>query len=314
MKIVDALETLRFYTGTVSDITGKSVNALFTNKILVQQLNFALDEYARSTKAIEDIYSFPLDTNTSFVSAPPLALRSESYRAILYILNGRVFPGDMQTFSNVYRNFPVNNIVGITTWYMPWGTTVDDRLYVFPLNSTAGHTTTLNGALTAVATTIPVVSTTGFLTKNGKVTIGDEKIHYQYVDATHFYGCQRGQEQSVASSHNTASTVSENNVWLFYSRLHTPITTIGTTLTEAMQDKELELPEEHIETVLKYAAYNLIVKVDPTRASAYKVDWVAFMEQCKQEIRKGRSRMKAARNIRDLTSSESSTNFGMNMF
>lgn len=314
MKISQALDTLRFYTGTVSDITGKSVNPLFSNPMLVQQLNFALDEYARTTKAIEDIHSFPLDTTTSFVSAPSLALRSESYRAILYWLNGRAFPGDMQTFSNVYRNFPYPTIVGITTWYMPWGTTDNDRLYVFPMNSTAGHTTTLNGGITDVATTITVTSTAGFLTRNGKVTINNEKIHYQYVDATHFYGCERGQEQTTAASHNTASTVSENNVWLFYSRLHTPITCLGNTLTEAMQDKELELPEEHIETVLKYAAYNLIVKVDPTRAASYKTDWAAFLEQCKLEIRKGRSRIKPARNVRDLTWSESSTNFGLNMW
>jgi hypothetical protein len=314
MKINQALETLRFYTGTVSDITGKSVNALFTNPMLVQQLNFALDEYARTTKAIEDIHSFVLDTTTSFIDAPQLALRSESYRAILYWVNGRSFPGDMQGFANVYSNFPYPTIVGIPTWFMPWGTTTGDRIYVFPANSTAGHTTTLTGDVTDVATTLPVATTAGFLTRNGKVTIGNEKIHYQYVDATNFYGCERGQEQTSATNHSSTSTVSENNVWLFYSRLHTPITCIGNTLSEAMQNKDLELPEEHIETVLKYAAYNLIVKVDPTRATSYKTDWVAFLEQAKLDIRKGRSRIKSGRTIRDPYDSESSISYAPNRF
>ena len=314
MNIATALETLRFYTGTVSDITGKSVNALFSNKSLVQQLNFALDDYARMTKAIEDIYSFSLDTNTSFIDAPPLALRSESYRAIIYWNNGRAFPGDMQTFNNVYRNFPHPTINGISTWYLPWGTTASDRLYIFPTSSIAGHTTTITSDITSSVTTIPVASTAGFLSRNGKITLGAEKIHYQYVDATHFYGCERGQEQSVAVAHSTSSTVSENNVWLMYSRLHTPITTIGDTLSDAMQRHDLELPEEHIETVLKYAAYNLISKIDPTRATAYKVDWERYIEQCKQEIRKGRSRIKSVRMIRDANWNETSTAYTPNMF
>jgi hypothetical protein len=314
MKIQQALETLRFYTGTVSDITGKSVNPLFDNKMLVQQLNFALDEYSRTTKAIEDIYSFPLDTNTSFIDAPPLALRSESYRAILYWVNGRSFPGDMQGFANVYSNFPYPTITGIPTWFMPWGTTKDDRLYVFPTNSTIYHSTTLTGDVTDVATTLPVVSTAGFLTKNGKVSVGNEKIAYQYVDATNFYGCERGQEQSVATNHSSSSSVKENNVWLFYSRLHTPITTIGNIVNEATLDKDLEMPEEHIETVLKYASYNLINKVDPTRATSYKVDWVAFLEQSKQEIRKGRSRIKSGRTIRNPNYNEQSISYSPNFF
>ena len=314
MNLGSAIESIRFWSGTVADITNHSANNLFGNKQIVTQLQFALNEYSRTTKAIEDIYSFSLNTGTPFVSAPPLALRGESYRAILFLVGGRFFAGDMQTFSNVYSSYPVSNIQGITTWFMPWGTGENDRLYVFPLNSTTPSNTTLDGALTATTTTITVASTAGFLKYNGKVTIGNEKIHYTSATSTQFLGCKRGMEQSTASAQISGIPVYENNVWLMYSRLHIPLYSYSDIIPRPELELELELPEEHVETILKYATYNLLIKIDVNRANAYKVDWVGFMEKAKQEIRTGRSRIKAGRNIRSPKWNEESVAYWPNLF
>ena len=314
MNVATALEQIRFWSGTISDITNKSTNDLFSNNNIVRQLMFALNEYARTTKAIEDIYSFPLDRATPYIDAPPLALRSEAYRGILIIIQGRYFPGDMQSFNNVYPAFPYPSIQGITNWIMPWGSKPNDLLYVFPMKSVNSATTTITANVDKNAATIPVASTVNFQTNSGKFTIGTEKIYYDSIDTLNFYGCRRGQEQTEAANHSLNDTIIENSVWLFYSRLHTDIVINGNAISKEVLGQELEISEEHIETVLKYTAYNLLLKIDPNRAAAYKLDYTAFLDKAKYEIKKGRSRIRQGATIRDPFYYESSQAFTPNIF
>lgn len=68
--------------------------------------------------------------------------------------------------------------------------------------------TTLNGAVTAVATTIPVVSTANYQA-SGRVMIDNEWINYAYTDATDFLGVTRGVDGSVATTHVSGTPVSQ---------------------------------------------------------------------------------------------------------
>lgn len=299
MRVEEALTRIRFYTGTLSDISGKAVNNLFTNKQILYLLMTNLNQYANITKAIEDVYSFTLNTNTPFVSAPILALRSEAYKFIMIVINGRYFPADIQGFGNSYVNFPVRSSAGITNWLLPWGTGGNTRFSVFPLNSQTPFSSTISADITATDTTIPMVSTSGLVSNEGRITIGSEKILYSAKTSTSLTGCVRGVESTTASAHTSGDTVYENNVYLFYSRLHTPITIQDDNFVPlATQQIELEVAEEHLEGILKHTSYDLLIKVDPTRAEHLKVNSDQLFEQYRLDIRKGRSRIKSGSNIR----------------
>ncbi|MEW6295960.1 MAG: hypothetical protein AB1467_06795 [Candidatus Diapherotrites archaeon] len=64
-----------------------------------------------------------------------------------------------------------------------------------------GFETQLNGALTAVATTITVDSTKGFPIR-GWIRINDEEILYTRKTSTTFTGCTRGAYNTTASTHS----------------------------------------------------------------------------------------------------------------
>jgi len=66
-------------------------------------------------------------------------------------------------------------------------------------------TTTLNGALNSSATTITVVSTTGFAASDA-ICIEGEYITYSGVTSTTFTGCTRGYN-STAAAHNSGTSV-----------------------------------------------------------------------------------------------------------
>ncbi len=69
--------------------------------------------------------------------------------------------------------------------------------------------TTVNGALTASATTIPVLSTANYQNA-GTIMIDNELIAYTSIDATDFNGATRGTEGSTASTHASGTAVGQN--------------------------------------------------------------------------------------------------------
>jgi hypothetical protein len=74
-------------------------------------------------------------------------------------------------------------------------------------------TTTLNGGIDNVVTTITVVSTSAFPT-SGRIDIGTELITYTGKTATDFTGCVRGANGSTAASHLTGVTVTNATIWV----------------------------------------------------------------------------------------------------
>ncbi len=290
MKILEALDIIRFNTSTQNDLSSKNINDLFTDRNIVRQFKYALDKYARATKAIEDIFSFPLENNAEFVDVPPLALRSESYKMIYVWLSGVKYlmsnPGLLER--NTY--FSYQTINGIPVWFVPW----NDKAYISPSTSTNYSTTTLNGALTATDTTITLTDGSSFLQRDGRITIGSEKISYVSRNGNVLSNCTRGVEQTTAATHDDLTAVSENNMWLFYRRLHTTITD-----NKATWDNDLEIPDEHVEMITDYTTYKLLSKIDGSRAAFYKINFDEWLRKTAISINKGRTAIHKTGSVRN---------------
>jgi hypothetical protein len=74
-------------------------------------------------------------------------------------------------------------------------------------------TTTLNGGIDNVVTTITVNSAAAF-PASGRIDIGTELITYTSKNATQFLGCTRGANGSTATSHLTGVTVTNATDWV----------------------------------------------------------------------------------------------------
>lgn len=315
MNVQEAYRLINFKIGTMDDISSRNINALFSNQQIIDELNTQLKDYARITKGIQDVYSVSLSTNTPFIQAPSLALRSESYNYLAVIVNGTIFSVDMRGQSEVYNTFRYSPIQGITNWIMPWSAGHTQYLSYFPMNSTANKSTTLSSTVTDTATTIPVVSTTGFLNNHGRLTIGLEKIYYTYKDSTNFYGCVRGMEMTTAASHLSTTAVSENNVFIHYNRLPVSVTVESDdTISSATLAQVLEPCDEHMNGIIKSVAYNLILKIDTDRATAYKIDSDKLYEEYKLEILRGYYAGRQGTGVREpFPTNESGVPFGTNL-
>ena len=71
--------------------------------------------------------------------------------------------------------------------------------------------TTLNGAITATATTVIVTSAVG-LPATGFILIGSETIGYGYISGNTLYNCVRGQNNTTAASHSSGDSVYVQNL------------------------------------------------------------------------------------------------------
>jgi hypothetical protein len=80
-------------------------------------------------------------------------------------------------------------------------------LYMAVLNGGGGVAdTTLTATISTNDTTIPVVSTTGFLSSD-YIYIGNEEILYSSNNATAFLGCTRGYGQSEVATHAAGAAI-----------------------------------------------------------------------------------------------------------
>ena len=85
-------------------------------------------------------------------------------------------------------------------------------------------TTTLDGALNSSATTINVVSTTGFEdSSDATIVIDTEHIAYTGVTATSFTGCTRGIDDTLAESHTSTTTTYQGFPLVLMSKIWKPL-------------------------------------------------------------------------------------------
>lgn len=295
LTVRDVIERIRFNTATQDDLTNKSVDTLFSNKNIVQQLKFALDQYSNYTKALDAIHSVPLTGTISVIDPPTDILRSEGIRMLIWFINGFAYPLNEFDLNSTYANFPVT-VQGLPKWFQYW----DDQITFYPQNSNGFNSTTLTSNVLATDTTIPVVSTSGFSPQNGRFTLNNEKIRYKLKDGTNFLNCTRAIEDTTASSHTSGDTVDENNVWMYYTQLHFPITVLpDDTITEETLNKTMLVYDEHIEVITDYASFKLLSKIDAQRAAFYKINYADWLKQAKRDIIKMRSRITKTGDIRN---------------
>lgn len=293
--VQNVIDRIRFNTATENDLIGKSANELFSNKNIVATLKFALDDYSKTTKALQAIYSLPIESEAAVMQEPPFILRSEGIRFFVWFINGYAYPINEQNLNNTFGNFP-SAIQGLPKWYKYW----ENEITFYPQNGNGYNCTTLTYDVGINDTVIQVNNTSGFPAKEGRISIGNEKIKYEYKDATHFYNCTRGIEDTEISPHSYSDCVKENNVWVYYFRLHFDIpVNPDDTIPANILSKKMLLPDEHIEIICDYTSYKLLSKVDAERASYYKVNFDEWLRQAKRDIVKGRSRIQKTGWIRE---------------
>ncbi|MCR4663672.1 MAG: hypothetical protein K5622_07320 [Endomicrobiaceae bacterium] len=305
MKLFEALRKINFKIGTLDDITGRAINNIIETRFIIDELNTQMFQYANKTKGICDTYSTVLNYNEPIIQAPKNALRSESYIFGQVIVDGKIFPLDVRGTNNVLNNFTINPYNGITSWLMPFGQGKNQYLGAFPTNSTSASVTKLTKEVRPEDTTIEVESTKGFIRNFGRLSVGYEKILYQSCDDTHFYGCIRGIEGTEAGRWSLPSNVGHCNLIIYYARLPEKIVVQDDNfVSQETLNKELEIVEEHMEGIIKIVAYNLILKLDNTRASQYKIDSEELFSQYEADIRKGYSKIRKGANVRSPYASQ----------
>lgn len=293
--VQNVIDRIRFNTATENELIGKAANELFSNKNIVASLKFALDDYAKTTKALQAIYSFPMEAQVAVVNEPPYILRSEGIRQVLWFINGYGYQLNEQNLNNTYGNFPTP-IQGLPKWFNYW----NDTITFYPQNGNGYNCTSVKYDIEIDDTVITVDNTSGFPIKNGRITIDNEKIKYEYKDGTHFYNCTRGIEDTEITTHDYGACVKENNVWIYYHRLHFDIpVNPDDTIQQEVLNKDVLLVDEHVEIICDYASYKLLSKVDAERASYYKRNYEEWLLQAKRDIVKGRSRIQKTGWIRE---------------
>lgn len=303
-KVKDVLEIIRFNTSTLNQLSGHAWNGLFTNKNIVYQLKLSLDKYAKVTEAIEDYYSIPMELKTEFVAAAPLALRSEAYRYAMIWQANTKYPIDASDINRIENTFRYQSMAGIPRWFMVW----DDKIYISPSVSFSYKTTTLASSILKTDTTITLTDASSWLPYQGRLTIGTEKIVYQYRTGNVLYNCERGREMTTAAAHTALDVVNENNLWFFYRRLHRDIPISSDDwITEDVLNQNMEICDEHIEVITDYTSYKLLSKIDAGRAAPYKINFDEWLQKAKWDIDKGRARTKKTGDIRDPYFVETST-------
>lgn len=287
MKVRECLEIIWFNTNTLDALSGKATNNLFSNRNIIQQLKYSLDKYALETKALEGIYSFPLSTNIQSVDEPPDILRTTAYKMIVVYIQGRIYCLNIPNLNQVKTQFPYD-IQGLPRFAMPF----QNELYIYPTSGTSYNTTTLTEKISKTDTTIYVEDTGNFPLKNGRVTIGDEKIKFSYSDTTTFYECSRGIEGTTASIHDRNDLLSENNCQIFYYKKHFEIPIYDkNVIDEDVLNREMEVCDEHMQIITDYTSYKLLSKVDTERAAFYKMDFEEWLDRTKYEVSQGRSKI-----------------------
>lgn len=298
MKLFEALRRINFKIGTLDDITGRAINNIVETRYIIDELNTQMFAYANKTKGICDTYSTQLDINKPFIQAPKNALRSESYLFGQVIVNGKIFPLDVRGKNDTLNNFTVSPFQGITSWIMPFAQGKTQYLAAFPTNSTSANRTVLTKQIISTDTEIEVADTKGFIRTFGRLQIGNEKVMYQYCDDKKFYGCVRGIEGTTAEDYEIGQEVTHCNLILYYARLPEKIVVYDDNfVSQETLNKELEITEEHLEGIIKIVAYNLILKLDNTRAGQYKIDAEELFNQYEADIRKGYEKIRKGANV-----------------
>jgi hypothetical protein len=182
------------------------LNSPFTNEEINDEINIAQKEVAH-----DRMWSFYEKTKSfsSVANQYEYTLASDSFTL----------------FSASFDTQPLA-VIGVNRWNnLRWDTfTTGDPTHicmwrnkarVYPYPEDSADATTLNGALTAAATTVTVASTSDF-DEQGRLIVDSEVISYTGLTSTTFTGCTRGDEGTTAATHLTAAAVTKRDfIYLF---------------------------------------------------------------------------------------------------
>jgi hypothetical protein len=286
MLVKDVISRIRFNTNTNDDNTGRNINPLFSNTNLVAELQMVLNQYASFTKALQAIHTTPVQANTRSIQGPSDIIRKQGYKFVFIWLQGRKYPINAQPLVTTQTEFPTMGTVGIPQYITIW----DNEVSFYPLPSSSRQETQLTNDITASQINIDVSSTSSFIPQNGVITIGDEKIRYTSKTATQFLNCTRAYEGTIAAEHAANAVVQENNLYIYYCKYpFTIFVDSSDIISENDLNRDLGINEEHMPSIINLTTYNLLNKIDPTRAQPYKIDAVAFLSQAKSDVEQGDS-------------------------
>ena len=313
MILSDVMNRIKFKAWGIDDISSHNTNALISNSNILYELNAQMINYAVKTKGMQDIYSVSVTSNDQFISGPTYALRSGAYLNAYLTLRGWMQPLAFKNQRDVRPIFRVAPVKSMGSWLMVFNEGKTQRIFMYPMPGTSYNTTTLTAGINSSVATIPVASTASFIATNGRITIGTEKILYQYKDATNFYGCVRGVEGTTAASALQNATVKENNLIINYARMPVPFTVTDTPDSGALAT-DLGIVEDHVEGIVLATAAPLCFKVDPTRSTTYQAKADQLFEQYRMDIGKGYSKASPGTMVRDPYIGESGIPMDGNRF
>ena len=108
-------------------------------------------------------------------------------------------------------------------------TEFDQTLYVHPSYGVAGKTTLCPFGESSTATTIRVLSTTGFKAWGRILTGNGEEIEYTSLDSTNFYGCTRGLGGTTPTFISKGGRITQCDLWIVYRRAAAEMATVTDT-------------------------------------------------------------------------------------
>ena len=301
MKLYEVIERIEFNIHSADDLSGKSVNSVFSKKNIVYALQTALNHYSQFTLGIQGIKSYSLSSNQRDVEAPSDAVRTGTYVGFFCVISNLKYLLKPQTFNRTNTEFYGSNWTGIPNYVQFW----DNQISIFPLINENFSSTTLVAAagLSATDTTIVLANAGSFLEYNGRIQIGEEIISYERRDsATNtLVDCKRGLENTSAVAHANGAAVDSKNFYVYYYKNHWKIPLLNSsTIDPSYLSKEMEISDDHIEGVIDEASYKLLSKIDISRADLYKRDYEEFLRRCKAELVKGRDNTRTYTSTRQL--------------
>lgn len=184
---------------------------LFTNVELTRWLNLGLKDFVNKTLPCENVKAYAAVANQARYAKPSNAILMEE---MLWEERYVIDPKDIKEFRKaMWINPTVRG--SIPLMYSEYPGFNNPEFQLWPITNTASQSSTLTAGITSSATTIPVVSTTGFPT-SGWILIDSEQIWYNNTDATNFLQCERGKGGTTAAAHLAAATVSWGQLTIRY--------------------------------------------------------------------------------------------------
>ena len=224
---------VRFYNSTTAiyspysdaiPYTGRAHNTLagMITRIRKNLLESEIDNYVEDTEIADTINEIQRDIINEWLWSFNQVTRSQSRVADQFAYD---VDSDIKTVHSVRVDTQPIRMMSQTQWErFHWDTDTssdtqshatvwNNELHLYPRPASAAASTTLDGNISAAATTITVDSTTSF--ERGdyfRFQINDEVIYATGSTATTFTGCLRGQEGTTATTHTDGDTVTELDI------------------------------------------------------------------------------------------------------